>query len=423
MYDFSVIMATYNSARTVARALDSLGRQQGVSIQFIVVDGLSTDNTVEIINEILAPDILISELDNGIAQAWNKGLSSAEGKYIAFLNSDDVYPEGYLKSRFLHLNSCPPKTISFSDTILITEDSKSELIDGCLNENLSYGIGFSHTSCIFPMAFFDNYRFDEDIKVAIDIDQLFFAIQKNWHFQKADGKNVMFGGGVSERHWARAAREYADLYSIHFELKIRNKIALNVTLFLRIVAMKLGLFRFRKEFKKQSYYIIISVFNMLHSCLPFFLSRVLFRLLKLEIHPTAIVAGGVKIFTAGRLSINSGSMVNRGVVLDNRGGLSIGKNVNIAHNTKIYTLGHDINCPGFSAKAKSSIINDYVVIFANCQIMPGVTIGRGAVILGGSIVSKDVEPFAIVAGNPAEVVGERARSLFYSPANPYYFTR
>lgn len=55
--------------------------------------------------------------------------------------------------------------------------------------------------------------------------------------------------------------------------------------------------------------------------------------------------------------------------------------------------------------------------------MPGVTIGRGAVILGGSIVSKDVDPFAIVGGNPAEVVGERASSLHYSPANPYYFTR
>lgn len=423
MYDFSVIMATYNSALTVARALDSLCRQNDVSFQFIVVDGLSTDNTVEIINEILSPDILISETDNGIAQAWNKGVSLAEGKYIAFLNSDDVYPEGYLKSRLLHLNSCPPKTISFSDTILITEDGKSEPIEGCLNENLSYGIGFSHTSCIFPKAFFNNYRFNEDIKVAIDIDQLFFAIKNHWRFQKADGRNVMFGGGASNRYWAKAAWEYSVLYRRHFDLKMKNKIVLKATLILRIAAMKLGLFRFRKEFRKQSYYVIISAFNKLHSCLPFFLSRVLFRLFKLEIHPTAIIAGGVKIFTAGRLSIGSGSMVNRGVVLDNRGGLSIGKNVNIAHNTKIYTLGHDINCPGFSAMAKSSVIDDNVVIFANCQIMPGVTIGRGAVILGGSIVSKDVDPFAIVGGNPAEVVGERASSLHYSPANPYYFTR
>jgi glycosyltransferase involved in cell wall biosynthesis len=189
MYDFSVIMATYNSAQTVARALESLGRQKDVSIQFIVVDGLSTDNTVEVINEILAPDILISEPDKGIAQAWNKGLSSVKGKYIAFLNSDDVYPDGYLKSRLLHLNSCPPKTISFSDTIIITDDGKSELVDGRLNENLSHGIGFSHTSCIFPKAFINNYRFDEDIKVAIDIDQLFFAIKHHWRFQKAMGES------------------------------------------------------------------------------------------------------------------------------------------------------------------------------------------------------------------------------------------
>ena len=69
---------------------------------------------------------------------------------------------------------------------------------------------------------------------------------------------------------------------------------------------------------------------------------------------------------------------------------------------KIYTLCHDLNDSSFSTKGAPVNIEDNVFVFSNAMIMPGVTIGEGAIVLAGSVVTKDVEPWTIVGGNPAK---------------------
>lgn len=121
------------------------------------------------------------------------------------------------------------------------------------------------------------------------------------------------------------------------------------------------------------------------------------------------------------MSVGKGSVINFGCYLDNRRGIYIGNNVGIAHNTKIYSLGHNIDSPKFETKGAPVVIEDNVFIFSNVLVMPGVTIGEGAVVLAGSVVTKDVESWTIVGGNPAKKIRNRNREIDYKAVYRYWF--
>ena len=119
--------------------------------------------------------------------------------------------------------------------------------------------------------------------------------------------------------------------------------------------------------------------------------------------------------------IGKNSVVNFGCYLDNRRGISIGNNVGVAHNTKIYTLGHNLDSPQFETKGAPVTIEDDVFIFSNVMIMPGVTIGQGAIVLPGSVVTKDVPSRKIVGGNPARIIRNRIAEIDYKQSYNYLF--
>ena len=124
---------------------------------------------------------------------------------------------------------------------------------------------------------------------------------------------------------------------------------------------------------------------------------------------------GVEVRRADRVIIGSNCVVNRDVLLDGRGGcLSIGNNVDIAQEVVIWTLGHDAHDDYHRDEGGPVTIGDYAWIGHRSVIMPGVTIGRGAVVAAGAVVTKDVPAMAIVAGVPAKVIGERRSKLLYT---------
>ena len=114
------------------------------------------------------------------------------------------------------------------------------------------------------------------------------------------------------------------------------------------------------------------------------------------------------------------TVVNAGCHLDGRGGLSIGDNVSISPGVWILTDEHDINDPTFPEVLGPVRIEDHAFIGARAMILPGVTIGRAAVVGAGAVVTKTVAPFETVAGVPARRIGERkcepAYTLDYRPA-------
>lgn len=99
--------------------------------------------------------------------------------------------------------------------------------------------------------------------------------------------------------------------------------------------------------------------------------------------------------------------------LDGRGGLTIGNNVDITPGVKILTEQHDIDSPDYATVKKAVVIQDNVVIGSWALILPGVTIGEGAVVASGAVVAKSVEPWTMVAGNPAVKKRERSRDVRY----------
>lgn len=145
-----------------------------------------------------------------------------------------------------------------------------------------------------------------------------------------------------------------------------------------------------------------------------FILRFLF---KLKLKRGAVLYSGFTIRKPNKISIGKGTVVGYNCELDGRMGLTIGKNVNISSNVKFYTLQHDYNSIDFAAVGAPVIIEDYVWVSVRAIVLPGVTIGKGAVIAAGAIVTKNVESYAIMGGVPAKKIGERKRELNYVPSN------
>jgi glycosyltransferase len=99
----SIITATYNSALTVRDTLASISKQDHPDIEHIIVDGGSDDDTLNIVREFPHVSKLISEKDNGIYDAMNKGIRLASGEIIGILNSDDLYMEANILSKVASL--------------------------------------------------------------------------------------------------------------------------------------------------------------------------------------------------------------------------------------------------------------------------------------------------------------------------------
>nr|WP_259372734.1 acyltransferase [Schlegelella koreensis] len=173
--------------------------------------------------------------------------------------------------------------------------------------------------------------------------------------------------------------------------------------------------------RSQAYFIGLAAINALHRVLPFALRPLLYRACGFRIARSATLQGGVRFFHVGRLEIGDGTLVNRGVYLDNRGGLTIGRHVSIAHDARIYTMGHDIRDADFAAKARPVRIDDHAVLFAGAMLMPGVHVGAGAVVLAGAVVTRSVAPGRIVGGNPAVDIGARGIEPTYRLDRRYWF--
>lgn len=94
--------------------------------------------------------------------------------------------------------------------------------------------------------------------------------------------------------------------------------------------------------------------------------------------------------------------------------LTIGNNVSIAGEVRMYTMEHDIDSPDFAEIGAPVVIGDYVVIGSRVTILPGVHVGKGAVIASGAVVTKDVGEFDVVGGVPATFIRKRNTKLSYT---------
>ena len=135
-----------------------------------------------------------------------------------------------------------------------------------------------------------------------------------------------------------------------------------------------------------------------------------------SISPKVVFHYKTELRSPQKLIVGTGSIIGDNALLDARNGLVIESDVNISSNVSIYTEQHDHRDPYFGCpknRRMDVFIEKYAWLGSNVIILPGVTIGEGAVCCAGCVVTKDIEPYAVVAGIPAKKVGERTRNLKY----------
>ena len=157
------------------------------------------------------------------------------------------------------------------------------------------------------------------------------------------------------------------------------------------------------------------VTNVIVSGLPSFrLRHRWYRLLGLGIGEGTGISRGCYLWFYGPgqvrrtgVTIGARTRINRGCWLDARGSLRIGDDVSISPEVVVLTTQHSWRAPGFPLESKPVVIEDHVWIGMRAVVLPGTTLGRGAVVAAGAVVSGHVPPLAVVAGVPARQVAER----------------
>jgi glycosyltransferase involved in cell wall biosynthesis len=141
----SIVTPSYQQAEFLEETIQSVLNQRYESLEYVVIDGGSTDASVDIIKRYADKlDYWISEKDRGQVHAINKGLARVSGDIVAFLNSDDVYLPGTFATVAAHFEKNPSSTWLCGDTIMFGEGQKSELIRAVVPKSAAHCLSWAY---------------------------------------------------------------------------------------------------------------------------------------------------------------------------------------------------------------------------------------------------------------------------------------
>ncbi|MEH2295892.1 acyltransferase [Nostoc sp.] len=144
-----------------------------------------------------------------------------------------------------------------------------------------------------------------------------------------------------------------------------------------------------------------------------FFRNFVYRSFGVKLAQTSSILSRTRFMNPQALSIDEHTAIGHDCIFDARQGISIGSCVNLASETRIYTMQHDIDDPFFETTGAPVVIEDYAYIGTCVIILPGVRIGKGAVVASGAVVTKDVAPYTMVGGVAAKFIRERSQYLRY----------
>ena len=423
---FSIIIATYNAEKNITHTLDSVLDQNCLDFEVVLVDNKSSDETLRIAASYTALNILIvSESDTGIADAWNKGLHYSNGEWVIFLNAGDSIPKNHLHKAQEAAKDCDGNSVLFCNVKVV--DFENHLTRDIIGRKPSVrkikrgSLGFAHPGSFTGREVFEKIgNFNTNFKIAIDSDFLMRHFKKGGNFVKFNSTAFMASGGISDLHFKKGISE-------HFSAAVNNNFtsALEGKFFSYLLPPMRACLKKARNYSTHpmrfAKHLLISLLNILGNVLLLYsLRRAYFYLLKFKLGCMSTIGLGFKFYSLGNISIGKNTVINRDCLFDNRAPIIVGKNVSISRNVQVYTGGHNINSKFFELTLSEVSIGDYAVIFSHSIILPGVKIGKGAVIYPGSVVTKDVHEFEIVGGNPASKIGVRnSSSLKYKLHYPY----
>jgi glycosyltransferase involved in cell wall biosynthesis len=205
----SIITVVYNNAECIRSAIESVLNQDYGNIEYVVIDGGSTDGTIDIINEYQDEiSLFISEPDKGIYDALNKGVINASGDVIATLHSDDQFYDSHVVSDIMKQMRKSRAEFCFSDMIIVDSLSGKVLRYYMANyfKRWMFRIGWMppHPTCFISKSLFDEFGlYSIEYKIGGDFDffvRIFYGRSIRWTYLNRITVR-MLQGGVSNSGW------------------------------------------------------------------------------------------------------------------------------------------------------------------------------------------------------------------------------
>lgn len=407
----SVVTVVYNDAPSLKRTMDSVFSQSWSNIEYIIIDGGSTDGTYDIIKD--SENKLAywcSEPDKGVYDAMNKGIVHATGEWICFLNSGDVFSDvNSLESMMAVENEgvdvLYANSIEMSNVVNRKIEASNDIA------KMQYYPLYRHGSSLVRTDVQRRFMFDlsksETLGYALDWDMIYRMYRAGCRFKKVDVYLESYQKeGLSDHPYRSRWYSYLVTSEGKFNLlKLLYFVYSSIVFYFINSCMYKWIRAFFVEF-------------IVNDCLPLIpfwtIRRGYLRLMKTKIGNGSFLMKRIYIQSPNHLIIGENSHINRGCVIDARGGIEIGNSVSISHGTNIMTGGHDYKSPTFAGLFAPICIEDYVWIGVGCTILQGVKIGKGAVVCSGAVVTRDVQEYDVVAGVPAKKIATRPKELNYS---------
>ena len=182
----SIITVTMDCGSTIGRTLESIQAIKSPDIEYIIIDGLSTDDTLPIIQcHAGLVDILISEKDSGIYNAMNKGAALATGQYILYINGDDrVIADGFNQAKAI-LKCEHPQILSCQAEVILPDETHAGLLKPA-PRLLYFFNSIPHLSTFVSSKLQKAYKFREDMKIASDYDLFLRLFLSKHRFRVAE---------------------------------------------------------------------------------------------------------------------------------------------------------------------------------------------------------------------------------------------
>ncbi|MFW0714380.1 glycosyltransferase family 2 protein [Pedobacter sp. N23S346] len=222
MPKLTIITIVYNNVRDIERTINSVLNQTYKNIEYIVIDGKSTDGTLEIVerykNQISK---IISAPDKGIYDAMNKGLALATGEYVLFMNSgDELYDEQTVEDIF---DSAPAADIYYGETEMYNDNWESlgrrrhEAPEVFNWKSFQYGMNVSHQAIYIKRSIVENY--DLKYKYSADIDWIIKATKKASNIVNVHRYVAKYlVGGMSKKKHRESLKERFDIFTKYYGL-------------------------------------------------------------------------------------------------------------------------------------------------------------------------------------------------------------
>lgn len=218
-YKVTVVTVTYNCADSIEKTIKSVIEQEYVNIEYIIVDGMSKDSTLEIVEKYRDKIArIVSEKDEGIYDAMNKAISFASGDWILFMNSGDTFVDSHVVEKCFSCNLDDYAAV-YGSWYSVRNNQLVHIpcnMPFWKSTKRYKGMGFSHQSVFVKLEWARKYKFDLSYKCCADYNMIYSIFKDGGRFFCANIPIAIYDGigGFSDKHRTLQRKEHARILGI-----------------------------------------------------------------------------------------------------------------------------------------------------------------------------------------------------------------